>query len=201
MSISYEQTGRTAQKDRTRAALVQAVRQLLAQGVAPTVEQVAAAAFVSRPTAYHYLPNQRSLLIAANPEITRASLLAADAPSDPVERLKQVASVLSALVLEHEAALRAMLRLSLEDPAKHKGQPLRTGRRILWVEDALAPLRRAMTQRRFRKLVLGIAAALGIEAFVWLTDVAGLSAADAVEQMQWAAVKLLRCAKRDPDFS
>jgi hypothetical protein len=38
MSTPYELTGRTHQKARTRAAMVAATRQLLAEGVAPTVE-------------------------------------------------------------------------------------------------------------------------------------------------------------------
>src|SRR4051794_3576256 len=41
MSTSYQTTGRTRQKARTRAALVAATRELLAEEVTPTVEQAA----------------------------------------------------------------------------------------------------------------------------------------------------------------
>ena len=61
MAIPYESTGRTRQKARTRAAMVAATRELLAEGVAPTVEQAAERAAVSRTTAYRYFPNQRAL--------------------------------------------------------------------------------------------------------------------------------------------
>lgn len=50
---------------------------------------------------------------------------------------------------------------------------LRQGRRITWVEDALAPLRGVLPAARFRELTLQIAAAAGIETFVWLVDVGG----------------------------
>ena len=43
-------------------------------------------------------------------------------------------------------------------------------------------------------MVLGIGATLGIEAFVWLTDMAGLSREEAVEVMRSNARELLRSA-------
>ena len=65
MSIPYEALGRTRQKERTRGALIAAARELVAQGTTPTVEEAAAAASISRTTAYRYFPNQRALLAAA----------------------------------------------------------------------------------------------------------------------------------------
>jgi hypothetical protein len=40
-------------------------------------------------------------------------------------------------------------------------------------------------------LVLAIRSAVGIEALVWLTDIAGLSRPEAVELMRWSAQALL----------
>ena len=91
MSISYERTGRTQQKARTRDALIAATRRLLAQGTTPTVEQAAAAAQISRATAYRYFPNQRALLAATYPVIDLRSLLPTPAPPDPAARLAAVA--------------------------------------------------------------------------------------------------------------
>ena len=68
MSIPYEAVGRTRQKERTRDALVAAARELVAQGTTPTVEEAAAAASISRTTAYRYYPNQPALVVAAHPE-------------------------------------------------------------------------------------------------------------------------------------
>src|SRR5918997_4653355 len=87
MSIPYERTGRTNQKARTRTALLDAARALLAEGVSPTVEQAADRATISRTTAYRYFANQRALLTAVFPEIASESLLDGDAPADPAPRL------------------------------------------------------------------------------------------------------------------
>jgi AcrR family transcriptional regulator len=200
MSISYERTGRTQQKARTRDALIAATRRLLAQGHTPTVEQAAATAQVSRATAYRYFPNQRALLAATYPLITMPSLLPTPAPADPAGRLAAVAEAQTRLVLELEPELRTQLRLALDPAAPDRGQlPLRRGRRITWIEEALAPLRGRLPDHQLRRLVHAIGATLGIEALVWLTDIAGLSRQQAVEVMRWSASALLRAALADAD--
>jgi AcrR family transcriptional regulator len=198
MSIPYEETGRTHQKARTRAALLKATRALLAEGVSPTVEQAADRAAISRTTAYRYFTNQRALLTAVYPEIATGSLLDADAPADPAARLELVVARFTAQILEHEPALRAQLRLSLESrPTEPDQLPFRRGRVIGWIEDALAPLRESMSDAELRRLVLAIRATTGIEALVWLTDVAGLPREEATELMRSSAQALLRDACRD----
>jgi AcrR family transcriptional regulator len=197
MSIPYELTGRTNQKARTRAALLDATRELLAEGLSPTVEQAADRAAISRTTAYRYFANQRALLTAVYPEIGESSLLNAEAPADPATRLELVIERFTRHVLEHEPALRAQLRLSLEPGFTKLDQlPFRKGRAIGWIEDALAPLRERMPASELRRLVLAIRATTGIEAFVWLTDVAGLPREEAVELMRSSARALLRDACR-----
>jgi AcrR family transcriptional regulator len=200
MSIPYERTGRTEQKARTRQALIAATRRLLAQGTTPTVEQAAAAAYISRTTAYRYFPNQRTLLAATYPLIDMPSLLPTPAPADPAARLEAVAHAQTQLVLELEPELRTQLRLALEaDPADRGQLPLRRGRRISWIEEALAPLSGQLPDRQLRRLVHAIGATLGIEALVWLTDVAGLPRPQAVEVMHWSARTLLRTALTDAE--
>ena len=200
MSISYERTSRTQQKARTRDALIAATRRLLAAGTTPTVEQAAAAAHISRATAYRYFANQRALLAATYPLIDMPSLLPTPAPPEPAARLAAVADAQTQLVLEQEPELRAHLRLALDPDGADRGQlPLRRGRRITWIEDALAPLRGQLPDRELRRLVHAIGAVVGIEALVWLTDIAGLSRQQAVEVMRWSAETLLRTALADAD--
>jgi hypothetical protein len=92
------------------------------------------------------------------------------------------------------------LRLSLEpDPSLRGDLPLRQGRAIGWIAEALAPLRARMPEIRLRRLVLGIRSATGIEALVWLTDIAGLSREEAIEVMRESARALLRSALADLD--
>jgi AcrR family transcriptional regulator len=195
MSTPYERTGRTHQKARTRAAMLAATRELLAEGATITVEKAAERAAISRTTAYRYFPNQRALLLASYPGLDAPSLLDADAPADPAARLELVTEAIGRQLLEREPEMRAMLRLSLETPrASHDALPLRQGRAIGWIEDALAPLRNEMPAPELRRLVLAIRATLGIEALVWLSDIAGLPREDAVTLMRSSARTLLQAA-------
>jgi len=195
MSISYEDTGRRNQKARTRAALIEAARELLSRGTTPTVEETAEAASVSRATAYRYFSNQNELLVAAHPEIEAASLLGSPPPEDPEERLDAVVRGLARIFLEAEESYRTMLRLSLEPEEADRGElTLRKGRRFLWLEDALEPVRGTLTAREFERLVHALSAAVGIEALVALIDLAGLSRERAVEVLRWSARSLLRAA-------
>jgi AcrR family transcriptional regulator len=198
MSIPYESTGRTHQKARTRAALLAATRELLAEGITPTVEQAADRAQISRTTAYRYFANQRTLLIATYPELDARSLLDADAPADPMARLEAVSERITRQVVDHEPELRAMLRLSLETPPPDReALPLRQGRAIAWIEDALVPLHDRMPASELHRLALAIRATIGIEALVWLTDIAGLPRQEAAELMRSSARRLLRAALRE----
>lgn len=193
MSIPYERKGRTQQKARTRKALVDAARELLCDGVNATVEQAADRAEISRATAYRYFPNQRALLVATNPEVDAASLLPPDAPADTEARLDMLVEALTERILASEPQLRAMLRLSLEPRSPQSSAlPLRRGRAIAWIGDALSPLQGEIPQPDFDRLVLAIRTTVGIESLVWLTDVAGLPREEAVRLMRWSARALLR---------
>jgi AcrR family transcriptional regulator len=190
--MAYEATGRINQKQRTRDALVSAARDLVAQGLAPTVEQAATSAGISRTTAYRYFTTQRALLAAAHPETAATSLLPADVSDDPRERLDAVVTSFIGSTLANESQQRTMLRLSLEATPEERAElPLRQGRAIGWIEEALAPLRGRVPDKDIQRLVLAVRAATGIESLVWLTDVAGLSRDKAVESMKWSARALL----------
>ncbi len=199
VSTPYDVGGRSAQKQRTRDALVTAARELVATGTTPTVEEAAAAASVSRATAYRYFANKDALLVAAHPEVAAQSMLSANPPPDPAARLELVVRNFTTMLLDTEVQQRAMLRLSLErDPAKRGELPLRKGRAIGWIEEALEGLRGELSDEELRQLVRGVRATTGIEALVWLVDVAGLSRDDAVELMSWSAQALLQHAMKAP---
>ncbi len=201
MSTPPPTTGRVNQKNRTRNALIAAARELVADGETPTVEQTATRAEVSRTTAYRYFPTQGDLLVAAHPEIGAESLLPDPAPSAVEERLSAVIAAFLEIVAATEVQQRSMLRLSLDlavDEDRRRQLPLRQGRAIGWIEEALAPLSGRLTADQVHQLALAIRSVAGIEALVWLTDVGGLStqAADAV--MAWSSRALLSAALKDP---
>jgi len=159
------------------------------------VEAAATEASVGRTTAYRYFPNSRALLAATFPELEMTSLLGAESPEDPLARLESVAETLTQRCIEYEPEYRAQLRLALEgESADGESLPLRRGRRIGWIEDALSPLKGRIPGPELERLVLRIGATLGIEAFVWLTDMAGLSPEEAAEVMRTNARTLLRSA-------
>ncbi|MDQ0755364.1 TetR/AcrR family transcriptional regulator [Arthrobacter sp. B3I4] len=192
MSRPYVEAGRTGQKRRTLDALVAAARQLVAAGTSPTVDEAALAAGVARSTAYRYFPGQRELLAAAHPETGRASMLPDDPPEDVGARLDAVVVEFTKMIVETEAQQRTMLRLSLELPdGEERSLPLRQGRAIAWIAEALAPLQKQMSEKEIHRLVLAIRSAIGIESLVWLTDVGGLSRDAAVASMRWSAGALL----------
>jgi AcrR family transcriptional regulator len=196
VTVPYEQSGRVNQKARTRQALIGATRELLAQGVVPTMEGAAGAASISRTTAYRYFPNVRALLVAAFPHVEQRSLLGPDAPEDPAERLKIVAEDHARRLLANEAQMRSVLRLSLEG-VRPPELPMHQDLRTAWIEDALSPLRGRMAEDELQRLIRGIGATLGIEAFVWLTDISGASREEAASIIRSNALGLLRSAILD----
>ena len=54
----------------------------------------------------------------------------------------------------------------------------------------LRPL--GVPRAQLRRIAIAIRSAIGIEAFVWLTDVAGLSREEAKKSMRWTARMILR---------
>lgn len=197
MKMPYESTGRTRQKMRTRDALLDGARTLLDGGATPTVEQAADAAGVSRTTAYRYFPDQRALLLAAIPSIDRSSQLSADAPQDVGQRLDLVIREQVEIVRRWEPQLRAALRLTLDQPPNtRRGQrpALRQGRAIGWIEDALTPLATSHPHVNRRRLAIAIRAGCGIEAWVWMVDIAGVSPKAAKTLMRESAQALLNAA-------
>ena len=197
MSTAYEESGRTAQKSRTRAELVAAARRLIAEGgTPPTVAEAAGAASISRTTAYRYFGNQHDLLAAAHPETERTTLLPPEIGDDPEERLSAAVAAFVTMIFDTEAQQRTMLRLSLEASTQPGQLPLRQGRGIGWFEDALSPLLPELGADGVHRLALAVRSAVGIEALVWLLDVGGLTRAQAAELVQSTALALLRDARR-----
>ena len=163
----------------------------MADGGTPTVEQAADAAGISRTTAYRYFPNPERLLLAAMPALDRATLLDEDAPDDVPTRLDLVVTEQTEILRRWEPQLRAALRLSLDQETR---PVLRQGRAIAWFEDALAPLAGTHPHVDRHRLAIAVRAGCGIESWVWLVDIAGVSRAEAATIMRESAQALLTAA-------
>ena len=202
--MSWQKEGRINQKRRTRAAVLEAAKHLLREGQMPSVAEAADVAQVSRATAYRYFPTQEYLLIEATLESAKTDinhLLEQSVSSDdPVVRLDTLVQVLQKVTIEQETAFRTLLQLSLESHT-HGGQKreatgdrLRGGRRIDWIEEALAPLGNSFGKDPaiFKRVVAALSLCMGIEALIVLQDVCGLEAGEAVDVSRWAAQSLLQ---------
>jgi AcrR family transcriptional regulator len=192
MATGYVDSGRSKQKQRTREALVEAARRLIEDGDTPRVEDAAEASGISRTTAYRYFPTQSALLAAAFPETARASLLPDPAPEAVEDRVAAVVTELVDTVSRTESQQRAMLRLSLGD--QPHDLPLRQGRAIGWLSEALEPLLPTLGEAGVHRLAIALRSVCGIETRVWLSDVAGLDA-EAIRDLQlWMSQALVQAA-------
>src|SRR5436305_7331247 len=110
MTEPVAMTGRMNQKRRTRAAIVDAARELMRSGAEVTMPEVARVALVSEATAYRYFPDLISLLAEAMEGSwpTPAEALEPVAHSiDPVERVAYATEFLLRRVHAYQGTVRA----------------------------------------------------------------------------------------------
>ncbi|MGF7237146.1 MAG: TetR/AcrR family transcriptional regulator [Frankia sp.] len=176
-------TGRVNQKRRTRTAIVEAARTLLASDGEVSMPAVARAALVSEATAYRYFPDLASLLREAFTVVwsSPAEVMAPIADStDPVERVGFAAQVLLREVLAHQGAVRAVMAAAITKP---EGADVRPGRRFGLIDHALAPLDDTLAKThpdQLEQLRRSLAIVVSAEAVFTLTDLYGLAAEDAI---------------------
>lgn len=163
--------GRTRQKQRTRDAILDGARRLLARGEAVTVAAAAAEHGISRATAYRYFSDPQALTLEAGlavlvPDYEHVVVGTADLRA----RLLAIAAAMIRLTLENETAFRQYLARAVTAPEESRS---RGARRVAYMERALEDFPPALPPRARRSLVASLAAVSGIETVVALTDVAG----------------------------
>src|SRR5256884_5241780 len=131
------QPGRAAQRRRTRRAIVEATSRLLAAGADPSINDIAAAADVSRRTIYTYFPTLDQLVldatIGAMNVSVEAAIDASDASDEPDARARIAAliAVLSGGMAHSPPPGRQLIRLTVDAPPSDTG-PKRGHRPIGW---------------------------------------------------------------------
>jgi AcrR family transcriptional regulator len=202
----FQDSGRINQKRRTRRALVEAAAHLVRAGRQPTVAEAAAAALISKATAYRYFPTQQSLLIEAALEGTRpdAAAILQDVPAeDAAARFDAACRALHALVVGDEVLFRTMVRATQEQWLAQAGRgtdqrlPVREGRRLHLIDAALTPLAPRLSASAYRQLRMGLSLALGIEGLIVLEDVCGASPDEALAVLRWVGASLIGSAERE----
>jgi AcrR family transcriptional regulator len=177
-----QETGRVAQRRRTRRAILDATAELLRSGDEPSVNEIAAAADVSRRTVYLYYPTLDQLVLDAtigtlNTDIDAA--LAAQPSDDPHVRLDTLVTELFETMESSLPLGRKLVKLTIDAPAPAEGQPRRGHRRTSWIEWAVEPCRKALGRQEHADLVSALTLVIGWEAFIALLDVRGLTASRA----------------------
>jgi AcrR family transcriptional regulator len=175
--------GRANQKQRTRAAIVAAARDLISGSAEVSMPAVARAALVSEATAYRYFPDLVSLLREAiegtwpTPEQALASV---EDSADAVERIGAGTERLLRHVQAHQGAVRAMIAASVVRP---RVAGFRPGHRFGIIDHALAPLEAGFGRQHpeaFRQLKQDLAIVVSAEALFTLTDLCDLSPDEAI---------------------
>ena len=192
--------GRSRQRQRTRKDLLQAAARLMQQGRAPSLEEVAEEALVSRATAYRHFPNVEALLVEASLDLAfpDAEALFRDAPRDPAARVALADAAVHRMAEANEPALRMMLMHSLKlSLANGGGPPLRRqNRRTPLIEAALAPARGDFDDEMFDRLTQALALVIGTESMLVFKDVLGLDGEAARDVRLWVIRAIIAAARK-----
>jgi AcrR family transcriptional regulator len=189
--------GRVNQKQRTRAAIVAAARDLITGSTEVTMPAIARAALVSEATAYRYFPDLVSLLREAldgtwpSPAEALASV---EHSADPVERIAVGTERLLRHVQAYQGAVRAMIAASIVRPG---AAGIRPGHRFGIIDHALAPLESSLgrqSPQAFRLLKQDLAIVVSAEALFTLTDLYDLSPNEAISSAVRAAQTITAAA-------
>jgi AcrR family transcriptional regulator len=182
MTTPDEEKGRAAQRRRTRRAILEATTALLRSGAEPSVNDIAAAAEVSRRTVYLYYPTLDQLLLDASLGSLNTGVdaaLRAQASDDPHARLDTLVTELFATMESSLPLGRKLIKLTIDSPDPADGHVRRGHRRVDWIEWAVEPCRGAMSRQAHADLVSALVLVIGWEAFIALLDVRGLTPARA----------------------
>jgi AcrR family transcriptional regulator len=198
------------QRNRTRAAIVEAATALLREGTPPTVAEAAERALVSRATAYRYFPTQESLLLdVANVEalVKPVEELVASFPTDdPAQRQAALVDTFTQAMLSDEALIRTGVRVYMDTWLANQRDgshiPVRAGRRMRYIDEVLKPLGERLGESGRNRLRCALAVILGTEAVIAMKDSAGLDDnEEIVATLEWAADALLHTALHDAEGS
>lgn len=202
VGLEEAESGRPAQRRRTRRAILDATAELLRTGTEPSVNEIAAAADVSRRTVYLYYPTLDQLILDAtlgtlNLDVDAA--LAAQPSTDPAERLDTLVTELFSSMERSLPLGRKLIKLTIDAPPREEGVPRRGHRRIGWIEWVVEPCRSRLGRKEYDDLVSSLALVIGWEAFIVLLDVRGLTPRAAKTLTLRAARAILDAAL--PDLS
>ena len=185
-----------------RLLLETAMSIIQTDGHIPSVAETAVRSKVSRATAYRYFPSRSALITAVidsslGPVRTHAS----DLP-DARERLHELFKNTFPRFKEFEPQLRAAAQLALEQWAQERAglleeEPYRRGHRVRILEHALEPLAPDLPKAVYDRLHRALSVVYGIEPYVILKDIWGVSDREVERTALWMADAMVDAAMRE----
>lgn len=186
-------------KASTFRLLLDAAMELIEEaGHVPSMADVARRSGVSRATAYRYFPS-RSALIAAVMDASLGPVRDFSSPhADGPRRVRDVFEKTFPRFQAFEPQMRAAVQLSLEQWAQERAgileeEPYKRGHRVRILGNAIAPLSTALRPSTQLRLHQALTVVYGIETYMILKDIWGLSD-KAVEKVALWMADTLVCA-------
>lgn len=188
------ETGRVAQKRRTRSAIVEAAVELTLSDERISLTAIARRAGVSQATMYRHFPDLAAVQLAVAERVWRAPddvMAPLQEVHDPVVRVRHAADYLLGTMLRFQGSVRAVIGLSLAEPDKLGRRP---DLRMALIGEALAPAPLDPASRTL--LTEQLAVVVGPEALFVLIDVVGLEAEAAIQRLLDLTETVVRSALR-----
>ncbi|SRR5712691_8530840 len=188
-------------KSRTRAALVQACRQLISTGADVSMPAVSELSGVSEATAYRHFPDLVSLVNEALRDLWPTSQVAL-APiahvTDPVQRIGFACDFLLRRVHAYQGSVRAVIAATVTRPSTVPTRPgLRFGLIDAALDPALSAHRGPAASTRITQLKIDLSAVVSAEALFSLTDLRQVSLDEAIASLCRTAETITRVAVAD----
>ncbi len=190
-------------KASTFRLLLDTAMQLIREaGHVPSMADVAQRSGVSRATAYRYFPS-RSSLIAAVMDASLGPVRDFSSPhADGPRRVRDVFEKTFPLFQAFEPQMRAAVQLSLEQWAQERAGTLeeeayRRGHRVRILGDAIAPLSSVLEPAAQMRLHQALTVVYGIETYMILKDIWGLSDKAVEKVALWMADALVTAATNE----
>jgi hypothetical protein len=129
-------------------------------------------------------------------------LVASFPTDDAAQRLAALVDTFTTVLLSDEALIRTGERVYMDtwlaNQRDGNDTPVRAGRRMRYIDEALKPIGQQLSESGRRRLRCALALTLGTEALIAMKDSAGLDDdEEIVATLEWASGALLRTALQD----
>jgi AcrR family transcriptional regulator len=175
---------------------------LARHGSVVSVAEVAAAAGLSRATAYRYFPTHSALITAIVDESLGPVRGFESTQRDGPTRIQDLFEQTFVRLSEFEPQLRAALQVALDHWAREKSgilteEPFRRGNRRDILSRAANPLAKSLGKKAYERMLKALSLVYGIEAYVVLKDIWGANNKEVHRVAMWVAQAIMEKAAHD----